>query len=658
MTVSYAASGTTAITTLTVVAVGTGYKEGDTLTIAAANCGTGACASDIVITLTAGDLAAANLASCISANALNIWSHCTSCPSKCVASATYVSATPTTFAAGADITGANCGAAKNADCTIKANCKHANVGGVWSGSFRQLLGAAPTANSRGAVKTSADADETSAVCATQCDEDEQVDITGTASCFPDLSTSTASEDAPVAGAASADAEAACLTKADYTFHPKCVACDAGKIRGSRDFPHISGETVCYDHKCPAGYAINGKRCLKCAPGTTLVRALSVAGTGGDETCAITLCAKDFAVKSHVCTACPAGTSISYSGTNGEGVATQAGDASLADTTCHATVCNVDYHVSDIGAGVLRCRKCPAWQTRPAGDSTGGLPTTVTACTDRTCALNEYVQADADQTCATCPAWEAPNAAAQARGTTKAASAVKCVEVRCATTEKVVITGTCATKDGGADRTASDDCGADNQQPCATKAACEGSAAAPATWTKTGAKCTACATGTAGTVADVGLSLSATQASTECVELANVGYSAIPLCLADFYVKNHVCTACATGKIRAAGDDPNSHVDTVCTNSVKPVAHGDGAEPHDTLCAADEHVQNFACTKCAPGTTNNAGDDPHHFDTVCQKVLCKVNEYVKEHVCTPCSTAHGHKMNTAGDDASGPDTMCY
>merc|ERR1711865_572693 len=62
---------------------------------------------------------------------------------------------------------------------------------------------------------------------------------------------------------------------------------------------------------------------------------------------------------------------------------------------------------------------------------------------------------------------------------------------------------------------------------------------------------------------------------------------------------------------------------------------------------------FACVACAGGTTNNAGDDPHHYDTTCQKTLCKVNEYVKAHVCTPCSAAHGHTTNTLGDDPAAP-----
>ena len=594
----------------------------------------------------------ANLAACIAADALNIWSYCTSCPSTCIASATYVSAGTTSYSAGDVISGNNCGAAKNTDCTIKANCVHANVGGVWSGSFRQLLGTA--ANSRGAVKLSTDASETASVCATQCNENEYVDVTGTTSCFPDASISTASEDSPVGGAAGNQNEAACIALAGSTFHPKCTACADGEIRGNKDYPHISGATVCYNHKCPAGYAINGKKCMKCAAGKTIARALSGDGDGADETCTPTLCKKDFAVKSHVCTACPAGKSISYSGTNGVGVAGAAGDASLTDTTCHATVCNVDYHVVDIGSGVLRCRKCSAWQTRPAGDSTGGAGAAATSCVDRTCAnLNEYAQDDTGHTCATCPVWEGPNTALQARGTVKAASAVKCVEITCAADEYIVITGTCATKDGGGAR-AGNDCGADNQQPCASKASCEASAAAPAAWTKTGATCTACATGTKLAAA----SLSATQASTKCANTAKTGITLDATCDADHFVENHKCKKCATGKSRAAGDDPNSNVDTACAYSVTPLAHGEGTDPHDTLCLANFHVQNFACVECPGGTTNNAGDDPHHYDTTCQKTLCKVNEYVKAHVCTPCSAAHGHTTNTAGDDASGADTTCY
>jgi hypothetical protein len=71
------------------------------------------------------------------------------------------------------------------------------------------------------------------------------------------------------------------------------------------------------------------------------------------------------------------------------------------------------------------------------------------------------------------------------------------------------------------------------------------------------------------------------------------------------------------------------------------------------------VKDFACVKCPDGTTNEAGDDPHHYDTTCQKTLCKVNEYVKEHACTPCEkVGESFLSNTAGDDASGGDTKCY
>jgi len=213
----------------------------------------------------------------------------------------------------------------------------------------------------------------------------------------------------------------------------------------------------------------------------------------------------------------------------------------------------------------------------------------------------------------------------------------------------VVTGDCGTTAGGNEKNTLFNCGADNQSPCTTKANCEASADVKGFWTKKTAVCKACAVGTSH-AADT--SLSAAQASTVCTNDAATGETYTAVCAVDQFVKNHVCTACATGKSRAAGDDPNSNIDTACANSVTPVAHG-------ALCAVDEYVHNFACVQCAAGTTNNAGDDPHHYDTVCQATKCKANEYVKEHVCTACEAVGVSLLtNTAGDDASGADTKCY
>ena len=62
----------------------------------------------------------------------------------------------------------------------------------------------------------------------------------------------------------------------------------------------------------------------------------------------------------------------------------------------------------------------------------------------------------------------------------------------------------------------------------------------------------------------------------------------------------------------------------------------------------------ACTACAAGTTNAAGDDASGSDTACTAILCATNEYVSSNACTACAAG---TINAAGDDASGSDTAC-
>jgi hypothetical protein len=53
-------------------------------------------------------------------------------------------------------------------------------------------------------------------------------------------------------------------------------------------------------------------------------------------------------------------------------------------------------------------------------------------------------------------------------------------------------------------------------------------------------------------------------------------------------------------------------------------------------------------------TNSAGDDPSGPDTVCHGVLCASNERVHAHACVPCAPG---TTNAAGDDSLGEDTAC-
>ena len=71
------------------------------------------------------------------------------------------------------------------------------------------------------------------------------------------------------------------------------------------------------------------------------------------------------------------------------------------------------------------------------------------------------------------------------------------------------------------------------------------------------------------------------------------------------------------------------------------------------CGVDERVSENACVSCPTGTRNRAGDDASGPDTMCDAIICARDEQVVEHECLVCPTG------TLGDgnDASGPDTMC-
>jgi hypothetical protein len=231
----------------------------------------------------------------------------------------------------------------------------------------------------------------------------------------------------------------------------------------------------------------------------------------------------------------------------------------------------------------------------------------------------------------------------------------CTEVKCDKDFKVVVTGTCKELDGDADITDKKQCGADTPHICNTKANCLASTNVPAAWTKTKAVCTRC---NEGFTHAAGASLNL-DASTECTEVSGTDTALLPLCKADEHVVNHKCVPCDKGSVRLAGDDPNTMKDTTCTANVMPV-------PHSEKCKAGEHVQSHQCVTCPLGMTNAAGDNPHLYDTSCHAIKCLANEHVKAHKCVPCpgdadATKGGndnHWTNTAGDDASGPDTECY
>ncbi|MGM0556729.1 MAG: hypothetical protein ACQEVA_10165 [Myxococcota bacterium] len=82
------------------------------------------------------------------------------------------------------------------------------------------------------------------------------------------------------------------------------------------------------------------------------------------------------------------------------------------------------------------------------------------------------------------------------------------------------------------------------------------------------------------------------------------------------------------------------------------AGSDAEQPQP--CAADERVEAGECEACAPGTTNEAGDDPTGADTDCDAILCAENERVQDNTCVACPAG---EVSDAGADASGDGTQC-
>ncbi len=110
------------------------------------------------------------------------------------------------------------------------------------------------------------------------------------------------------------------------------------------------------------------------------------------------------------------------------------------------------------------------------------------------------------------------------------------------------------------------------------------------------------------------------------------------CVEDAYVSAGACTACAPGSTNEAGD-VLIEMDTVCDVA---------------LCAAYERVSNHSCVPCPAGTLNALGDNPTGEDMECDPLICGENYRVSSHGCLACETGD---FNLAGNDASSEDTEC-
>ncbi|MEM1349899.1 MAG: hypothetical protein AAGI01_15160, partial [Myxococcota bacterium] len=100
----------------------------------------------------------------------------------------------------------------------------------------------------------------------------------------------------------------------------------------------------------------------------------------------------------------------------------------------------------------------------------------------------------------------------------------------------------------------------------------------------------------------------------------------------------LCVPCAPGSTNQIGDE-----------------RLDGTSQCDpTLCGPNERVNDHECVPCRPGETNERGDDASGEDTLCDAVLCGFGERVQGNVCVECPLG---AFNKEGDNATGGDTTC-
>ena len=73
-----------------------------------------------------------------------------------------------------------------------------------------------------------------------------------------------------------------------------------------------------------------------------------------------------------------------------------------------------------------------------------------------------------------------------------------------------------------------------------------------------------------------------------------------------------------------------------------------------LCNNNYRVSDHICIECPPGTYNTAGDDASGPDTSCDILSCVENEYVSNHMCQACPSG---TYNAAGDLKVVPTPVC-
>jgi hypothetical protein len=370
-------------------------------------------------------------------------------------------------------------------------------------------------------------------------------------------------------------------------------------------------TTCTDVYCPDN-TVRDKagNCCACAAGKTrnqansgaanlaAYRAEQLAATlNSVKTCTATLCAVNQYVKSHVCTACPAGK------TN-----VKDDDASGADTVCHDLACGKDtvgtatlYHRFD--KANKKCIPCNSWETAPEGILVASHAAD-TACTPLNCAANQYV--DANHACQACQAWEESAAKSRAAATT-------CTVKSCAANEWVDAThaeNICRPCPVGTKSTATLRTDTTGIAVCTDKAAL---AKCTENHFVKNHVCVPCAAGW--TIAAGGDPEGADTACAAPAAAAPPAAAVHTLCKKNERVQNHACVACPLGTTNAAGDDTHYH-DTACTAVICK-------ENHHVKCTGTGAERKCECAPCNKDNnkeilwTNTAGDDcSKGVDTFC------------------------------------------
>lgn len=251
----------------------------------------------------------------------------------------------------------------------------------------------------------------------------------------------------------------------------------------------------------------------------------------------------------------------------------------------------------------KCEDCLPGDTRPAGDKTTDDDT---ECTKVLCAINEYVDS---HLCTPCPKGSENPAGDPASGDDTTCEAILC----------------------------------------------------PANMRVEDKVCVICPPGTKNDEGDNAL--------------GNDTYCDPITCGQNEHVVSHSCQACAAGITNAAGDDASGD-DTACDELCPPDYYFDSSLPADNKCVAcapgttsaggyerecapiicleNQHVVNYQCKTCVPGTENPKRDEATAGNTDCDIIYCSADQHVVLHQCIDCRDG---ETNESYDDASGDNTDC-